>query len=117
MKQAILFLLLVSAPATASDDTMWESLHVEAVTSYGCNINQATVSGIVGEPTDHWMTDAWAKRRDMPDWAMALGYFPSNSSGRSKAMRDCDNWMKKVEKRIREPRHDNQWLRKGVGAE
>jgi|SRR6185437_5793398 len=74
------------------------------ITHYGCNVgpvdNSVTVDAKhVKDPPRWWATRVWAEIVDVANrWTAEL---PAKRLERSKALKDCDQWMRAVENRIR----------------
>lgn len=96
-----IFILACTLQAKETTD-MWTYFYPEAVTDYGCHIKEATMGGVVGMSDEYWVLEGWAKRKGMPNWEMSLAYYPLNDKGRMKALKECNVWMREVEKHIKQ---------------
>ena len=74
----------------------WDRLKPALVSKFGCQIYEA----------DHmWFVDVWADRKGLDEEGKPLPQYKlwlSVRGSRSKAMQDCDKWMKEATKRIAE---------------
>jgi hypothetical protein len=96
-------ILLLACTMQASDKlSIWDTFYPEAVTKYGCHIKEATMGGVVGMTDEYWVLEGWAERKNMPRWEMALAYYPLAPKGRMQAMKECDKWMRQVDKHIKD---------------
>lgn len=76
------------------------------ITHYGCNVGPVDNSEQVAvehikDPLRYWATRVWAEIADVAKrWTAEL---PAKRLERSKALKDCDQWMRAVEKRLSAP--------------
>jgi hypothetical protein len=93
MKRLILGLLVCALPCLAQ-----APLPLETLTGYGCVVERVNYAeGTTAKAAWRWRVNAWAEHGGKKDWPLVL----SLRGDRRQAFKDCDKWMKSVEKNLK----------------
>ena len=70
---------------------------------YGCQIDEvAPRPGVM----PGWMLHVWAEGKALAKrWSRLLAVHPPDAAGRSRALKDCDTWIRFMEQQKRRHRH------------